>query len=210
MDHNSFHNQPALLRRLGRCFQHLRARRTLSLRRCSRGQGLVEFALILPLLLLLILGIIEFGYVFTVYTGLFNAAREGARYGVVRPSDVSGIESRTRGKIFLVDPNAVDMDITVRYDNGPGTEPFTNTAQVQIGDRVLVHLTYDLPTITPVIQPIASTLHVETEAARTIATLGDAVSPPEPGEPSDADVDGVPDDEDNCPDVANPDQADTD
>jgi Flp pilus assembly protein TadG len=135
---------------------------------------LVEFALILPLLLLLILGIIEFGYVFTVYTGLFNAAREGARYGVVRPSDVSGIESRTRGKIFLVDPNAVDMDITVRYDNGPGTEPFTNTAQVQIGDRVLVHLTYDLPTITPVIQPIASTLHVETEAARTIATLGDA------------------------------------
>ncbi len=171
---------------------------------------MVEFALILPLLLLLILGIIEFGYVFTVYTGLFNAAREGTRYGVVRPSDVSGIESRTREKIFLVDPNAVDMDITVRYDNGPGTEPFTNTAQVQIGDRVLVHLTYDLPTITPVIQPIASTLHVETEAARTIATLGDAASPPEPGEPSDADGDGVPDDEDNCPDAANPDQADTD
>ncbi len=232
MNHNSFHNQPALLRRLGRCFQRLRARRTLSLRRCSRGQGLVEFALILPLLLLLILGIIEFGYVFTVYTGLFNAAREGARYGVVRPSDVSGIESRTRERIFLVDPNAVDMDITVMYDNGPGTEPFTNTTQVQIGDRVLVHLTYDLPTITPVIQPIVSTLPVNTEAARTIATLGDAVSPPEPGEPpNDADGDGVPDDEDicpgfddtldtdgdgvpdgcdNCPAVANPDQADAD
>ncbi|MCK4316567.1 MAG: thrombospondin type 3 repeat-containing protein, partial [Anaerolineae bacterium] len=215
MNHNSFHNHSALLRRLGRCFQHLRARRTLSLRRCSRGQGLVEFALILPLLLLLMLGIIEFGYVFAAYSGLFNAAREGTRYGVVQPSDVSGIVSRTKGKIFLVDPNAVD--ITVRYccrprdaDLDDPSKWFTDTAQVQIGDRVLVRLTYDLPTITPAIQPIVPTLHVETRAARTISTLGDVVSPPEPGEPNDADGDGVPDDEDNCPAVANPDQDDAD
>lgn len=190
---------------------------------------MVEFALILPLLLLLMLGIIEFGYVFAAYSGLFNAAREGTRYGVVQPRDMSGIVSSTKEKVFLVDPNAVN--ITVRYDNGPGTEWFTDTAQAQIGDRVLVRLTYDLPTITPVIQPIASTLHVETRAARTISTLGDVVSPPEPGEPNDADGDGVPDDEDVCPGfddtldtdgdgvpdgcdnclaVANPDQADAD
>nr|HID14178.1 hypothetical protein [Anaerolineae bacterium] len=148
--------------------------------RCSQGQGLVEFALILPLLLLLVMGIIEFGYVFTVYSSLFNAAREGARYGVVNPKDVPGIVHRAEEKIFLADPAAVD--ITVAYDSGPGTSVFTDTAQVQVGDRVLVHLTYDLPTLTPAIQPIVSALHIETEAARTIATLGEEVWPPPQGE----------------------------
>jgi len=185
---------------------------------------LVEFALILPLLLLLILGIIEFGYVFTVYTGLFNAAREGSRYGVVNPWKPDDVKESVRGKIFLVNPD--DVTVVVCCDMGPDEQSFyckpglggpcdnperpAGGGPAQRGDRVRVDITYDLPTITPVIQPIVSTLHVETRAARTIATLGDEVSPPEPGELDDADGDGVPDDEDNCPAVANSDQADTD
>ncbi|UOQ91186.1 pilus assembly protein [Agromyces endophyticus] len=48
-------------------------------RDCERGAAAVEFALILIPLLVLLLGIIEFGYVFNQQLTVTNAAREGAR-----------------------------------------------------------------------------------------------------------------------------------
>ncbi len=45
----------------------------------QRGSSAVEFAIILPLLLTLLLGIIEFGYLFNQQISLTQAAREGAR-----------------------------------------------------------------------------------------------------------------------------------
>lgn len=144
-----------------------------------QGQGLVEFALILPLLLLLVLGIVEFSYIFITYTSMFNAAREGTRYGVVHPKDTAEIIARTREKIMLTDPAAAN--ITLVYDSGPGTASFTDTAAVEVGDRVSVTLAYDLPTITPVIQPIVSSLYVETGSARTIVSLGEVASLPPGG-----------------------------
>jgi Flp pilus assembly protein TadG len=48
-----------------------------------RGQSMVEFALIVPLLLMLIFGIIELGILFSVYVGMTNSAREAARAGSV-------------------------------------------------------------------------------------------------------------------------------
>ena len=51
--------------------------------RNRRGQALVEFALLLPFLLLLLLGVIEFGRAWNVKQVLTNASREGARYAVV-------------------------------------------------------------------------------------------------------------------------------
>lgn len=50
------------------------------------GQELVEFALLLPLLLLLLLGIIEFGIAVFAYNTTANVGREVARYGVVHPN----------------------------------------------------------------------------------------------------------------------------
>jgi Flp pilus assembly protein TadG len=183
----------------------------------DRGQALTEFALVLPILLLLLMGVFEFGYAFTVYTGLFNAAREGARYGVAQPLDQQGIVTQAREKIMLIDPNQVQ--ITVSYDNGPPPNTtFTDANAVEIGHRVKVSVTHDLPTITPLIQPIASSLPIETEAARTISSLGTQFtqSPPGTGSGSgagggvDGDGDGVTDEEDNCPNVYNPAQEDTD
>jgi len=49
----------------------------------QRGQSLVEFALVLTPLLLILLGIIQFGFVFNTYVTLTNAAREAAREGTV-------------------------------------------------------------------------------------------------------------------------------
>jgi hypothetical protein len=49
----------------------------------ERGAELIEFALIFPLLLLVVLGIIDFGFTFQRYEVLTNAAREGARLAVL-------------------------------------------------------------------------------------------------------------------------------
>ncbi len=46
------------------------------------GQGMVEFALVLPILLLLVIGALDFGRAFYIKVGLENAAREGAYYMV--------------------------------------------------------------------------------------------------------------------------------
>ncbi len=48
-------------------------------RRHDRGAAAVEFALILPILIVLVLGIVEFGRVYNVQISVTNAAREGAR-----------------------------------------------------------------------------------------------------------------------------------
>ncbi len=53
--------------------------------RKEKGQSLVELAIILPLLLLILLGIIDFGRVFYSYVTITNASREGARYGALHP-----------------------------------------------------------------------------------------------------------------------------
>lgn len=49
----------------------------------ARGQSLVEFALVLIPLFILLLGIIQFGFIFNTYVTMTNAAREGARTGTI-------------------------------------------------------------------------------------------------------------------------------
>ena len=52
-------------------------------RRADGGQALVEFALIMPFLLLFIIGIVEFGRAWNLHQVITDAAREGARTAVV-------------------------------------------------------------------------------------------------------------------------------
>src|SRR5262245_34799959 len=49
----------------------------------QRGQSIVEFSLVLTPLLLILLGIIQFGFIFNSYVTLTNAAREAAREGTI-------------------------------------------------------------------------------------------------------------------------------
>ena len=51
--------------------------------RVEKGQAMVEFALVLPLLLALLCGIVDFGWLYYNQITLNNAAREGARYAVI-------------------------------------------------------------------------------------------------------------------------------
>jgi len=62
--------------------------------RSERGAELIEFALIFPLLLLVLLGIIDFGLMFQRYEVLTNATREGARIAVLPNYTAADVQMR--------------------------------------------------------------------------------------------------------------------
>jgi Flp pilus assembly protein TadG len=58
------------------------------------GQSLIEFALLLPVFLLAVVVVFDLGRAIYYYSAIHNAAREGARYGVIYPDDVAGMRNK--------------------------------------------------------------------------------------------------------------------
>jgi Flp pilus assembly protein TadG len=70
--------------------------------RTRRGQALVEFALILPILMILLMGIIEFGRAWNVKQVLTDASREGARLAVVAGDAATRTQTQVETRIRTV------------------------------------------------------------------------------------------------------------
>lgn len=81
---------------------------------------IVEFAVLLPILLTIVFGIIEFGYMFFVRQTLINAAREGARLAVVL-IDEENREEIVLARVGLVlQAGAVQSELcTITYETQP-------------------------------------------------------------------------------------------
>ena len=98
--------------------------------RCSRGQSLVELSLILPILMILVFGILDFGLGLRSYISLSNAVREGARYASVGnpvgiESDCDGTTNDTvYGRICVatggLDVTELDPDVSFPQGVAPG------------------------------------------------------------------------------------------
>jgi len=78
--------------------------------RSERGASTVEFALLLPVLVLLLFGIFEFGLAYNSYLAVTHAAREGARMAAVGAYN----EGTIRDTAYPARPTS----ITVSYPNG--------------------------------------------------------------------------------------------
>jgi Flp pilus assembly protein TadG len=65
----------------------------------ERGAELIEFALIFPLLLVVIGGIVDFGFIFQRMEVVTNAAREGARIAVLPGYNLADVQGRVQGYI---------------------------------------------------------------------------------------------------------------
>ena len=82
----------------------------------AKGQDLVEYALILPIMLMIIAVIFDLGRVTFIYSTLSNLTREAARYGVIDPCDTSGnstnVENVGKARAIGIDPNALTFLIT--------------------------------------------------------------------------------------------------
>jgi Flp pilus assembly protein TadG len=102
--------------------------------RDERGATAVEFAMILPLLLVLVLGIVEFGRAFQVSGTLSAAAREGVRVMALQ-NDQAAARAAVRTAADSLDPAVTDAQITIT----PATCPQTGTGNTS------VRLTIDYP-----------------------------------------------------------------
>jgi Flp pilus assembly protein TadG len=84
-------------------------------RNFKRGQSLVEFAIILPLFILIVMMIFDLGRAVYYYSAIYNAAREGARYGVVNPADTAGMEQTARNYLFGIDLNPGTLQVSSQH-----------------------------------------------------------------------------------------------
>jgi Flp pilus assembly protein TadG len=105
----------------------------------ERGASVVEFALIVPLLIVLVLGIIEFGHAFQVQGTLSAAAREGARVMALQ-SDPAAARAAVRDAAPTLDPAITDAQIAISPAACPATT--TTTANVR------VTISYPMPFLT--------------------------------------------------------------
>jgi hypothetical protein len=154
----------------------------------NRGQGLVEFALVLPILLLVSFGIIEFGRLLFVYSAVTTAASEAVRYGTAvddssglpRYADCPGIEAAARRIGSLTNLT----NVAISYDDGPGGSTVASSCNLLnpddiVGgrDRIVVQVEADYESIVPFIN-ISRTFSAE--SVRTIVKdieLGEGGSP---------------------------------
>ena len=87
----------------------------------EKGQALVEMALVLPILIIILSGIIDFGWIFYNQLALSNSCREGARFAVCNTSigETSTVQrdGDIKDKIKSVTPliQLQDKDITIIY-----------------------------------------------------------------------------------------------
>jgi Flp pilus assembly protein TadG len=126
----------------------------------QRGQATVEFVLLTPLLLVLLFLIFEFGRVFGSWLIITNAAREGARFGIVQDFDVSAdpaIRSRVHDTAQFLTVNTIAcsgsddscIDVTRTTD---GLEKLvTVTARYRV--HTLMPITGDIPFAGPLNYP---------------------------------------------------------
>jgi Flp pilus assembly protein TadG len=111
-------------------------------RETDAGQTLVEFSLILPVMLILLFALVDFGRGFYTWLLVTNAAREGARAGATQ-QDEAAIEAKVYDSFCSdyaagdcgLDETKLDIDI----DNAQGSR----------GDPVSVDLSYDFEFVTP-------------------------------------------------------------
>jgi Flp pilus assembly protein TadG len=104
--------------------------------RKRRGAEVLEMALMMPLLLLLIFGMIEFGYFFYLQHNLQAAAREGARTGAML--NASDAQAVSKASAFLTAANLNPAKFSIASSTSGDT--VTVTVQATWGNVGILHL----------------------------------------------------------------------
>lgn len=165
------------------------------------GQSIVEMALLLPVMLIVIFGIIEFGYLIFAYSMVSQAARNGAEAAAQLPPHqtwldlrnnppanypgftadacVRGIMEAIRSDVVLFDGQAnegrrIEDYVVIRYPNGGQTRNLNDRGPIEI------EINYPVRGITPLFDMIGlnGTLNLRVVQRRSLENLGvDPTSP---------------------------------
>ena len=153
--------------------------------RTEQGQALAEFALTIPILLMLIFGVIDFARAVFALSQVVDASRQGVRYGIVdglssnqhQYLDCNGIRATA-----LAVPGFVDManfTIDISYEDAQNTfisdcVDGLSVWDVNHGDVLVVHVEGSIRPLTPVLLMFTDSFTFEYTSRRTILTQGSA------------------------------------
>jgi hypothetical protein len=121
------------------------------LRRPSRGQALVEFALVIPIFLFLLIALFDLGRAVFSYNTLTNAAREGARMAIVNQDKATIIE-RAKAQTAIVELNDPSVSVGFWQMADDGTPDYSDPCDlVAVGCLAVVSFEATYEPITPII-----------------------------------------------------------
>lgn len=122
----------------------------------EEGQSMVEFALVLPVLMLIIIGIIEFGFLFSGYLALSNASREAVRTVSLGETDVVAIQ-RAKDVAMTLNPSKMNVSIS------------PTSVMRDRGDSATVTIVYEYDFLTPFMEAIfGGDLQLEADATMRV------------------------------------------
>lgn len=144
------------------------------------GQGLVEFALIMPVFLLLVLGIVEFGRMMITFSSVSTASRDAVRFavsvgeastGIPHYQDCLGIRDAAKKVAVFADPT-----ILIAHDSdGPGgaapveyclVGTSVDPIEIALGTQISVTVTDIYDPLVPIVQ--IPNIPISSETARTV------------------------------------------
>lgn len=154
-------------------------RRSRRQRYNQAGATLVEFAIILPLLLVLLFGIVESSRLFAEWASIRTAAREGARFATTTDSsggtpnyrDCAGILDAAQAKSVLGNITEITVTWTAPgYTHTCTTGSVSNPLQNRIvsGTSVQVEVTSEFDAIVPLIAPFLDGIVLDTVQSREV------------------------------------------
>ncbi|MBC8448501.1 MAG: pilus assembly protein [Chloroflexi bacterium] len=103
----------------------------------DRGSSLIEFAIALLIVIPIFMGVFDLGRAVYIHSVVAASAQEAARYGIVHPSDIAGIENAARSRAAGLDPSLMNIVVS---------QPDSSTIEVAIS--------YDFTAVTPFIDAV--------------------------------------------------------
>ncbi|RAX47022.1 pilus assembly protein [Arthrobacter sp. AQ5-06] len=118
-------------------------------RASERGAVAVEFAIVAPLLVMLLLGIMEFSRAYNAQASLSAAAREGVRVMAISNNPATA-KTAAKNTAVSLQPGLVDTNIAFKNLD-------TGTTICAAGNRMTITITYSLSTMTGIAGPFPMT-----------------------------------------------------
>ena len=129
-------------------------------RKAEKGQSLLEFALIVPILLVILAGVLDLGRLYYAYVSVTDAAAEGASYAAIHPQANARAEVLQRaqeasGALVQIDPTMVQIDCPA----------------IAAGAPITVTVSYSFTVATPLLNVIVPTGELRLRAVATESIL---------------------------------------
>jgi len=133
----------------------------------EKGQSLVEFALVLPVLIVLLMGLFDFGRAILAYNTVSEAARNGARVAIVNqiPGDICSVAASRAVAISLPATCAANATAVGIYVTSAGSPCEVNVC------TQTVKATYQFTALTPIISRIIGPITMSSSSTVTVESV---------------------------------------